>query len=77
MENKHLLRTYAIVNQVKLRQKEAISIKKISLNIVILLNIIMSLNIKIFQNKKISLKIKIRLNGEMFLKIKIFLNIKT
>ena len=77
MENKHLLRTYGIVNQVKLRQKETISIMKISLNIVILLNIIMSLGIKIFQNKKISLKIKIRLNGEMFLKIKIFLNIKT
>ena len=77
MENKHLLRTYAIVNQVKLRPKETISIMKIYLNIVILLNIVMSLSIKIFQNKKISLKIKIRLNGEMFLKIKIFLNIKT
>ena len=77
MENKHLLRNYAIVNQVKLRPKETISIMKISLNIVILLNIIMSLSITIFQNKKISLKIKIRLNGEMFLKIKIFLNIKT
>ena len=71
MENKHLLRTYAIVNQVKLRQKETISIMKISLNIVILLNIIMSLSIKIFQNKKTSLKIKIRLNGECYARVDI------